>query len=146
MIAKDASTIFVFDEKNGRMPSRPAAPRGADPEVAYRAAQALWYLLCFEEASAWSGLPPEPAAAALLGAMRRHPGDGVVQYWGCWALYRLCRRFPALRGALQRDPAVLATVRRAAKAHPDLEKDDWFTQQLCVWLQPCLDECGTGTA
>ena len=78
-------------------------------------------------------------------AAMRHPGDGRVQYSGCFALHSLCRNFPALRGALQRDPAVLATARRAAAADPRLEKDDRYTQEL-VWLRPCLDECGTGTA
>ena len=126
-------------KKHGRMPRRPAAPRGADPRAAKEAANALWNLLHRRKEAAWCDLPPEPVAAALLGAMRRHPGDGGVQRWGCYALRRVCRNFPAVRGALRRDPSVLATVQKAATVAPDLE----FTQELCVWLRPCLDECGT---
>ena len=143
MIAKDASTSFVFDEKHGRMPRRPAAPRGADPDVAWEAARALHRLLCDGGEAAWGAVPPEPAAAALLGAMRRHPGEKYVQFGGCAALHELCEKFPALRGALRRDASVLATVQRAATVRPDLENREWYTQKLCVWLEPCLGECGT---
>ena len=111
--------------------------RGEDAKAAYRAAEALHYLL---RDGRLTGLPPEPVAHAVLGALRRHPEDGLVQYFGCFALCRLCEKFSALRGALRRDPSVLATVRAAAKVRPNLEKNnDWYTKQLCVWLQPpCL--------
>ena len=127
------------------MPRRPAAPRGADPDVAFQAADALHDLLCCRNEAAWRDVPPERVAAALLGAMRRHPGDEDVQCRGCVALYRLCDRFPALRASLQQDRAVLATVQRAATVDPILETRDFYTKELCVWLRPCLGECVTGT-
>ena len=115
--------------------------RGADADVASDAADALWNLLHMGESSvAWAALPPEPVAAALLGAMRRHPRDGDVQVCGCFALYYLCKRFPAVLGALQPDPSVLTTVRAAAAVDPQLEQHDFY-KELCPWLQPFL-VCG----
>lgn len=112
--------------------------RGGDPEVAGRAAEALSNLLEDEPNSASrTGLPPEPVAAAVLGAMRRHPQEEFVQWWGCNAIAWLCYRFPALPATLQPDPSVFATVRAAAEVW-GLEEEDWYTQELCRWLQPCL--------
>jgi len=114
-------------------------PRGQDADVAEKAAGALWYLL--QGSARTTGLPPEPTAKALLGALRRHPEDELFQVNGCQALYRLCEKFAELRATLQRDPSVYATVRAAAKVAPDLESTycDWYPKELCVWLQPpCL--------
>ena len=120
-----------IDEKN--------APRGQDWINAHRAAHALRQLL-LRQGSDLTGLLPEPTAHALLGALRRHPKDLNVQCRACDALYRLCEKFAEICATLQRDPSVYATVRAAAKAGgPDLEKRDWYSKELCVWLQPpCL--------
>ena len=118
------------EEKNGSK----QRPRGPDALVAWEAADALIGLL---QGSALTGLPPEPTAHALLGALRRHPKDGRVQLRGCKALHRLCRKFAELRATLQRDPSVYATVRAAAEVAPLLEKCDFYRKGL--WLQPpCL--------
>ena len=111
-------------------------PRGQDANAAKEAAFALGELLL--QGSALTGLPPEPTAHAVLGAMRRHPGHERVQDRGCGALYLLCKQFAELHGALRRDPSVYATVRAAAKVAPNLEKHDEYSKELCVWLQPCL--------
>ena len=113
-------------------------PRGPDALVAWEAADALRQLLQ-GKARDLTGLPPEPTAHALLGALRRHPKDGRVQLRGCKALHLLCRKFAELRATLQRDPSVYATVRAAAEVAPLLEKCDFYRKGLCVWLQPpCL--------
>mgnify|MGYP002804256369 FL=1 len=126
----------TFDDSSWRAlePAFNEHIQSEDAKAAYRAAEALHYLL---RDGRLTGLPPEPVAHAVLGALRRHPEDGLVQYFGCFALCRLCEKFSALRGALRCDPSVLATVRAAAKVRPNLEKNnDWYTKQLCVWLQP----------
>jgi len=129
--------IFANDANS----SRKNALRGEDAEAAYRAVKALWDVL-FRVAHL-TGLPPEPVARAVLGAMLRHRRHEDVQHWevqhfGCRALHSLCRIFSALRATLQRDPSVLATVRAAAEVQPWLEKEHWY-KELCVWLQPpCL--------
>ena len=105
--------------------------KSPDALVAWEAADALIGLL---QGSALTGLPPEPTAHALLGALRRHPKDGRVQLRGCKALHRLCRKFAELRATLQRDPSVYATVRAAAEVAPLLEKCDFYRKGL--WLQP----------
>jgi len=110
--------------------------KSGDWEAAGQAARALRRLLVYGDPDQWTGLPPEPVAHALLGALRRHAEDRDVQLCGCRALYRLCEKFSALRGTLQRDPSVLATVRAASKVKPDLEQEDRYTKELCVWLQP----------
>ena len=56
-------------------------------------------------------------------------------------------RAAALNGNLKRVSLLIeAGVQRAATVYPGLEELwNWYTQELCVWLQPCLGECGTGT-
>ena len=126
--------------KTTHIRSRPVqTPRGPDANVAHEAASALCRLLTLQGSARWTGLPPEPTAHALLGALRRHPQDAYVQGGGCHALHRLCQKFAELHGALQRDPSVYATVRAAAELAPYLEEQSWYTKELCVWLQPpCL--------
>ncbi len=110
------------------------------------AAKALCDLLTEQSSDRWGALEPEPVAAALQAALQRHSMDKVVQRNGCLALYRLCRCFRALRTALRRDAFVYASVRAAAEVARDLEEGDdcdWYTRELCGWLQPCLI-CGGG--
>ena len=58
-------------------------PRGQDAQVAFQAAEALDVLLL--QGSDLTGLPPEPTARAVLGALRRHPEDdnGPGRYGCC---------------------------------------------------------------
>ena len=131
--------------------------RGADPKAARKAAEALSRLLHQRSfvrdglgnfmvilSSAWANLPPQQVAAALLAALRRHPGHADMQFYGCRALHHLCECFPALPAMLRSDASVLTSVRAAAAVRPfcrwqaGLEKRDWYTHELCMWLQPCL--------
>lgn len=128
-------------------------PRGADPKDARRAAEALSRLLHHQRSlvardalgnfmgflsSAWANLPPQQVAAALLAALRRHPGHADMQFYGCRALHHLCKCFTALPATLRSDASVLTTVPRAAAVDPQLKQCKWYTDELCVWLQPCL--------
>ena len=139
-IKKNIEVKRFWVERNGLKNGSKKRPQGQDAQVAWDAAYALCNLLPLLQGDPdLTGLVPEPVAKALLGALRRHPKAEMVQYVGCDALRRLCQNFPSIRTALQRDPSVLARVRAAAKADPDLEKRDWYTEELCVWLQPpCL--------
>lgn len=131
--------------------------RGADPKAARKAAEALSRLLHQRSfvrdglgnfmvilSSAWANLPPQQVAAALLAVLRRHPGHADMQFYGCRALHHLCECFPALPAMLRSDASVLTSVRAAAAVRPfcrwqaGLEKCDWYTHELCMWLQPCL--------
>ena len=128
----------LFEIKSICKDWREKRPRGQDAKAAYQAAEALCNLLELQGSAPWTGLPPEPTAHAVLGAMRRHPKGELVQWFGCGALHGLCAKFAELRTALQRDPSVYATVRAAAEVRPSLETRDWYPE-LCVWLQPpCL--------
>ena len=122
-----------------RIWSRPCQRRGQDAKVAKEVADALNRLLEKQGLDHLTGLPPEPVAHALLGALRRHAGNEIVQFCGCHALWQLCKKFQAVHGALQRDPSVYATVRAAGKVNSYLERSDFYRKELCVWLQPpCL--------
>ena len=154
-VQKQWKTSFEFNSipqtKNTRTPG------GVDPKAARRAAEALSCLLHQRSfvmdalgnfmvllSSAWANLPPQQVAAALLAALRRHPGHADMQFYGCRALHHLCECFPALPAMLRSDASVLTSVRAAAAVRPfcrwqaGLEKCNWYTHELCMWLQPCL--------
>ena len=109
---------------------------GSEANTAREAASALCRLLLGKPTEALRELKPRVNAEAVTAALRRHPTDGLVQWHGCWTLQLLCKRFPELRGQLQRDPTVLTTV-QAAPGAVRLEKCNWY-RELCGWLQLCL--------